>query len=209
VAAVVNVTDPIVAGSLDSTDGQAEKIQAELERELQTVDLMLSMQARLRDRRRGRSIFLLCLILLLSIVGVAFAFAEGQLVVDILGVRARRTTWLGLLASLTLFLSLVELVVDPSGEAGRRDGAVRSLGRLKSELRAATSRQIVLEGDRALLVHQFANAMEALPPIPERVFCRLKAEHLSKREVSRVLSQHPGMSYRKAKRAVRLAAPES
>jgi hypothetical protein len=49
---------------------------------------------------------------------------------------------------------------------------------------------------------RYAQAMESIPAVPERSFNRLKAWHLRKVEVSKLLSEKPGISYRTANKTV-------
>ena len=60
--------------------------------------------------------------------------------------------------------------------------------------------QEVISSDQ--MSERYAQAMETVPPVPERSFNRLKASHLRKVEISKLLSDNPGMSYRQAHRAV-------
>jgi hypothetical protein len=173
----------------------------EIDRQERLVDQMLTMQARLRDRDRAVGTLLVCAVLIASLVGVAFAFAGSGPVLTLLGVTATRTTWLGWLAVGTAALTLVELVVDRRGAAQRRAGAVRVLGALKAEYRVPPTRgQEIAEAAR--LSERYAQAMEAIPAVPDQAFIRLKATHLRKVEVSRLLSEHPGMSHWQARRMI-------
>jgi hypothetical protein len=162
---------------------------------------MLTMQARLRDRDRRVGTLIVCTVLVASLVGVAFAFAGSDPVLTLLGVTAARPTWLGWLAIGTASLTLVELVVDRRGAAQRRADAVRVLGVLKAEYRVSPAAgEEVAEAAR--LSERYAQAMEAISAVPERSFNRLKAAHLRKVEVSRLLSENPGMSHWRARRAI-------
>ena len=144
---------------------------------------------------------LVCTVLIASLVGVAFAFAGSGPVLTLLGVTAARSTWVGWLAVGTAALSLVELVVDRRGAAQRRAAAVRVLGALKAEYRVPPVRgQEITEAVR--LSERYAQAMEAVPAVPDRAFNRLKAAHLRKVEVSRFLSEHPGISHWRARRTI-------
>jgi hypothetical protein len=173
----------------------------EIDRQERLVDQMLTMQARLRDRDQAMATLLVCTVLIASLVGVAFAFAGSGPVLTLLEVTAARSTWLGWLAVGTAALTFVELVVDRRGAAQRRADAVRVLGALKAEYRVPPARgQEVAEAAR--LSERYAQAMEAVPAIPDRAFNRLKAAHLRKVEVSRLLSEHPGISHWRARRAI-------
>jgi hypothetical protein len=173
----------------------------ELRRQRRLVDQGLTMQSRLRDRDRVVGTSLLCAILVLSVIGVAFAFAGPDHAVTLDGLTAARSTWLGWLAVGTLALVLIELVVDRRGAAQRRSGAVRVLASLKAEYRVPPA-----AGDEvataARMSERYSQAMETIPAVPERSFNRLKAAHLRKVEISKLLSEHPGMSQRQARAVV-------
>lgn len=182
----------------------AEAAIKEIARQRRLVDQMSTMHSLMRDRARLQGVLLLCVLLIASVVATAFAFAGGVDVVEILGVSATRSTWLGWFAVMTFSLTLIDLVVDRRGAAGRYEDAVRQLAMLKSEYRTGPdTTDAVAERDR--LSERYQAVMDALPPLPERQFLRLKAKHLEKVEVSRYLSGHPGMSARAARRAVRAA----
>lgn len=186
----------------DAREGDSSRrALEELRRQRRLVDQGLTMQARLRDRDRVVGTSLLCAILVLSVIGVAFAFAGPDHAVTLAGLSAARSTWLGWLAIGTFALVLIELVVDRRGAAQRRGDAVRVLGALKAEYRVPPA-----AGDEvataARMSERYAQAMKTIPAIPERSFNRLKAAHLRKVEVSRLLSEHPGMSHRQARTVI-------
>jgi hypothetical protein len=182
-------------------DDDVQRAKDELTRQRRLTDQGLTMQARLRDRNRLVGTVLICTMLIASLVGVAFAFAGSGVRVTLLGITAARATWVGWLTVAIVAMTLVELVVDTRGAAQRRADAVRVLAALKAEYRVpppvgeevATARR---------MSERYAQAMETIPPIPEQSFNRLKAVHLRKVEVSKLLSKNPGMSLSRARRAV-------
>jgi hypothetical protein len=185
---------PAIEGS---TDESVRVAREEFDRERRLVDQMLSMQARLRDWYRGGATFMTCTILGASTVGIAFAFAGNDGSVDVLGVRADRTTWLGWLAVATFVVTLIDLVLNLRGAARQRQDAVDQLGDLKAGYYApidSTEEPLALQR----LSERYRATMGAIPGIPERHFNRLKAKHLRKVEISRILSEQPGISARQA-----------
>jgi hypothetical protein len=185
-------------------DPDPEIVEAldEIRRQRRLVDQMSTMHSLLRDQARMQGTVLLCVVLVASVVALAFAFAGGSPKVDLVGIEAARSTWLGWLAVVTFSLTLVDLVLDRRGAAGRHDDAVRQLSMLKSEYRTTPSAATAV-AERRRLSERYQAVMDALPPIPERSFLGLKARHLEKVEVSRYLSDHPGASARQARKAVR------
>lgn len=175
--------------------------EAELRRQRRLVDQNLTMQARLRDRAQVTGTVLVCTILVASVVGVAFAFANTSVHVTLVGVTADRSTWLGWLAVVTASLTLVELVLDRRGAAQRRSEAVKALAVLKAEYRTRT--EGAAEVERAVrLSERYAQVMDTIPAVPESAFNRLKAAHLRKVEVSKVISEYPGISALRARHVV-------
>lgn len=179
----------------------AKHALAEFDRQRGLVDQGLTMQARLRDRDRVVGTLLICAVLVASLVGVAFAFAGSNPSLTVLGVSATRATWLGWLAFGTAAMTFIELVLDRRGAAQSRADAVRVLGALKSEYRVPPHPGAEV-AEAARLSERYEQAMETVPSVPDRSFNRLKAWHLRKVEISKLLSAHPGMSYWRARRVV-------
>lgn len=185
-----------------ASEDPTKRALEELARQRRLVDQSLTMQARLRDRDRVIGVGMVCAVLVMSLFGVAFAFAGANPNVSLLGLTATRATWLGALAIATVALTLIDLVVDRRGAAQRRADAVRVLGALKAEYRVppAAGEEVATA---ARMSERYAQAMDSIPAVPERSFNRLKAWHLRKVEVSKALSEHPGLSLRRAKAVVR------
>jgi len=154
------------------------------------------MQAALRDRYNRLGLGLLLVILGASALGLAFAFAPGDPEVTVLGIEAERSTWLGWLALCTFVVTLADLVLDPRGKARERDSAVRALAALKAEYRSA---DLADPDDAARLAARYAAVTDAVPPIPERRFVALKAVHLRKVELSKIVSARPGIRTARAR----------
>lgn len=171
-------------------------------REMRLVDQAASMHAALRDRAAGASTAITVLLLCASAVGTALAFAGNDDSVRLLGVEASKATWLGAL-SVTVFCgTLAELVLDRRGAARRHGEAVRLLAGLK-----AAYRQVAADGDwdtaAPRLSERYGQVMDAVPPVPEARFNDLKARHLRKVEISKLLSERPGLTVRQAKKELK------
>lgn len=189
----------------DEKSPDVEAALAEIERQRRLVDQMSTMHSLMRDRAHLQGVLLVCVVLVGTLAATAFAFAGGDDTVRFIGLEGQRSTWLGWYALVIFSLTLVDLVVDRRGAAGRYGDAVRQLSTLKAEYRTMpTSHLAVQECSR--LTARYEAAMDALPPLPERLFNGLKAKHLEKVEVSRYLSNNPGITARQARRAVRSAA---
>ncbi len=199
---------PTPDGTPTPTPGTAEQEAArkEINRQRRLIDQMSTMHSVLRDRYKLQGTAQTCVVLVGSVVAIAFAFAGGSTRVTIVGLTANRSTWLGWFAVLTFSLTLIDLVLDRRGAARRHDDAVRQLAAIKSEYRIPPPPgQEITERERRS--ERYQAVMEALPPIPERQFNWLKAWHLRKVEVSKYLSDNPGVSARQARREVRKKRP--
>lgn len=186
--------------SSNSDTPAEEAARTEINRQRRLIDQSASMQAALRDWDRALGTSLVCVVLIASLIGVAFAFAGGGgQIISILGLHAQRVTWLGWLAVLTFALTLIELVLDPRGAARRRAQAARALGTLKGEYRATVAAgQAQKAAER--LSQRYEAVMGSIPEVPNPLFNRLKAAHLRKVEISKILSSQPGLRPRKARR---------
>lgn len=173
-----------------SEGGEGSRGDRELDRQRRLVDQMASMHSMLRDRYQRQATLFTCTLLVLSVVAVAFAFAAGGEQVSLVGWEAERSTWLGWFAVVVFSLAVIELVLDRRGAAGRHDDAVRQLASLKLAYRTMSGSEDVAR--TKALAHRYEAVMGSLPPIPERMFNRLKARHLAKLEVSKYLSANPG-----------------
>jgi hypothetical protein len=184
----------------EAGDPAEQSSRDEIKRQSRLIDQTISMQAALRDWNRTIGTSLACIVLIASLIGVAFAFAGGgEQMISLLGIRAQRVTWLGWLAVLTFALTLIDLVIDPRGAARRRAEAARTLGNLKTEYRAAVpSGQARESAER--LSQRYEAVMGSIPEVPNPLFNRLKAAHLRKVEISKILSDRPGIKARKARR---------
>lgn len=171
----------------------AEDAEREFSRQRRLVDQMITMQSRLRDWNGLAGALLTSIILLASTVGVGFAFASDSSVITIAGISAQRTTWLGWLAVMTAALTVIDLVIDRRSAARSRADAVRILSELKAEYRVGLPPGAeVAEVER--ISAKYAATFNAVPPIPDYMFNRLKAAHLRKVEISKIISARPGIS---------------
>ncbi len=170
----------------------------EITRQDRLVDQLMSMHSALRDRASSSTTTITVVLLCASVFSIGFAFAGDLAHVTLLGMTAARSTWLGILAVLTFCGILADLVADRRSVARKHDGAVRLLADLKSAYRVVDPGEPPLDR-RARLGARYQAVMAELPPIPERRFNQLKAKHLQKVEISRILSANPGMFKRQAR----------
>ncbi|MGS2641084.1 hypothetical protein [Streptosporangium sp. LJ11] len=179
----------------------------EIERQRSTVDQMATSHSMLRGQYRRRAVASTCVLLAASVVATAFAFASGDAKISLLVITIERSTLLGWFAMFTFTLTLIDLVLDWRGRARGHEDAVRQLAVLKAEYRALPA-----AGDEAAarerVSQRYQAVMDALPPVPEAKFLRLKARHLRKVEMSRILSDNPGITVRQARKVLRRRSRE-
>lgn len=179
-----------------------ESALQEIARQRRLIDQTITAHSVLRDRYRRQATAMTCGLLAASVLATAFAFASGETRVTIVGVSAQRATWLGWFAVITFAVTLIDLVVDWRGSKREHEDAVRQLAVLKTEYRTPPEPGTELT-QRDRLSERYQAVMDGVPNLPERYFLRLKARHLRKVEVSRILSDHPGMSVRQARRELK------
>lgn len=186
----------------DDEEPGTKQMRREMVRQRRIVDQMLTAHAALRDKYGRQTTARLASILVGSAVASAFAFASNEKPVTLLGVQAARATWLGLFAVAIFALTLVDLVLDSRGKAGRHREAVKRLATLKAAYRALPQGNVE-DTEYRRLSDLYQSALDGLPAIPERHFLRLKARHLRKVERSRIISAYPGATLRQARRILR------
>ncbi len=161
----------------------------EVTRRHRVMDQMLTAHSILRDRYGFRAVVLDVLVLVFSATLVATSFLDPALLHWLnLSDQAARIT-IGIASVGVFIISLFQLRVDWKVRAASHNRAVEKLGLLKAQYRA-------LRGSFDPLVAQVLLAksneiLSELIPIPESEFATLKAQHLQKVEVSRLLDRYP------------------
>lgn len=177
----------------------------ELLRQRQLVDQTASMHAALRDRASMISTTITLVLLCGGAISAALAFAGTDTALELVGVSLTRSVWLGIFSVVVFIGTLVELVMDHRGVARQHGSAVRLLADLKSAYRRAEPGS---EGDwspaMVALTTRYDDVMTQIPTIPEARFNALKARHLRKVEISKLLSDTPGLSERQARRRLQV-----
>jgi hypothetical protein len=153
---------------------------------------MLSMHGRLRDRYGRKALWINILLLVSAVALNAFVFA-GEDVFRLMGMPAAEArTAIGLISVLLLAIALMEYKVDWAGLSKRHEDAAARLACLKGKYRTDfASRQRSGAPPDEQLGREYALTMEVLPPIPERLFNKLKSYGLYKRLVSEEISRNP------------------
>ena len=174
------------------TDGPTSGEASETERQYRVVDQLLTMHSSYRDRLERRAFWLNTCLVSLTLFLTVFVFV-GDAVLFNLGLDPEAIRFLlGIVSVSALIVSITEFRVAWGPAAGRHDVATRTLGNLKAEYqRSITSSKGSDSDDSGRLTEEFTRAMATLPPIPDRWFIKLKAEHLFKIEISKRVSEVP------------------
>jgi len=164
----------------------------ELKRLSRTIDMMLTMHSVLRDRYKRKALIVDIILLIASSLLLFVSIIDPNLL-SRLGLPPQDLSIFLKVCSIVIFLSsLIILRVDWKEQAAKHGRACEALARLKSETRA------VLLCDTSAIEncskHQqlCSLTMNNLWPVPESQFHKLKALHLKKIEISKLISSHPG-----------------
>lgn len=165
----------------------------ELKRQCRLADQMLSMYSILRDRYERRALYLTLGILGSSVILCACTFLPED-ALEAVGITALSVKIIiGAFSSLVLFLSIIELRVDWKKRAQGYADAAEALARWRSNYRNTIAQFNPLTADKATaLLVSYAETLENRPRIPDSEFHRLKALHLRKVEISRMIDAAPG-----------------
>lgn len=155
---------------------------------------MLTAHSTLRDRYRRRSYALTLAVTFLSIVGLTLALANGDQEVSLLGLEGKLQTFLAVLAGLTFFVSLVDLVVDWRRRSWSHADAASRLGELNGlYARAVQDSKGSYTVEGADLEVDYDRTMAAIEPLPDNKVAALKAKSNRKRAVFTLIDQTPGI----------------
>jgi len=164
----------------------------ENERQYGIIDQMLTMHSSYRDSMERRAFWLNTALITSSLFLTVFAFVGDDLL-RALGLDPAMTRFLlGLAAVVVLICSITEFRVDWRSVAGRHAEAVSRLATLKAKYRKLFAETGGNDPKKnAWLTSEYDKMMSSLPPILDRWFNALKAEHRFKRLLSERISQWP------------------
>ena len=169
-----------------------DSTEQENERQYKLVDQLLSMHASLRDKYERRAFWLNTAQIGISLFLCVFAFV-GDDVLRSLGYHPPMARFvLGFSAVIVLMLSITEFRVDWKAIGSRHVNAVEYLSSLKAKYRKAFNESAGRDSNKySRLTTEYQQTMAILPPIPERHFIQLKADHQFKCTLSKTLSHNP------------------
>ena len=179
---------------MSEENAENDSTKQENERQYKLIDQLLSMHSSLRDKYQHRAFWLNTAQIGISLFLCVFAFV-GDNVLRSLGFEPAMARFIiGFSAVIVLLLSITEFRVDWTAVGARHVEAVEYLAELKAKYRKAFGESGENDSKKNFrLTTEYEKTMAILPPIPERYFIQLKADHQFKRILSRRLSQNPAV----------------
>ncbi len=171
------------------SDNQSERINA-VERAVRVSDQSCTAYAFLRDRYRKWAFWLDAAILLLSGWLSAMVFVKPEIAKILTPSNLSSELWIGLLSIVAFSFSLLQLLVNWKGKAEIYHQAATTLSSFVKEQRPLL--KSLSEDQAGLVLARYTVVTDGLEPIPERHFLSLKKRHLVKKEISKLMDDHPG-----------------
>ena len=174
-----------------SVDGNIK----ENKRLLRVIDSMLTSHSILQERYKLWACILDVVLVVASVLLLVTAFADPEML-KVLKISPSFAIIIERFSSVVVFIvSLIMLRVDWSGKAVSHGKARDSLIRLKGETNAVLLDDSVSKEKLEKHSQLCSVTLGELCPIPERQFNKLKAKHLKKKELSKLISEYPGCPY--------------
>jgi hypothetical protein len=167
--------------------------QRELQRQFRVLDQMLSMHNTLSNRFSTLSLILDISLLSCAVVFCATTFIGDDFFAALSLTPHRIKIMLGMISVLAFLASIVSLRVDWKGKHASHKEASQKLAIVLARYRELRSESGEWPLEKSSELNQkYWAVMSNIPTIPERSFAALKAKHLRKVEISRLLDSHPG-----------------
>ena len=165
----------------------------ELSRKFRVLDQTLSMHATLRDRYARRALTVDLLLLMCSVTFVATAFASDS-ALSHFGLSPDQIRFLLRIFSVLAFmLSILSLRIDWKGKSATHRDAAAKMSRAAASFRKLRRADGTWPDECAAELDAiYSEAMLNSVPVPDASFVNLKARHLRKVELSRMLDSNPG-----------------
>ena len=176
-----------------SEDGtESNTLTEENERQYRSIDQLLSMHSLLCERYVRRAFILNTAQIGISLLLCGFAFVADEVLLSLGLEPARGRFFLGIIAVIVLLLSITEFRVDWKAVGSTHREATRNLAELKAKYRKAYSESAGGDCEKnARLTVEYEKLMAHLPPIPEKYFIHLKANHRFKLILSQQVGRNP------------------
>lgn len=170
-----------------------KSIDEEVADQCRIVDMMLSMHSRLSHKLAWLAIAFDVIQLIGAAVLVSTSFFD-PLVWSTIGLPGLDTSRVaGVASTVLLVMAIVALRLNWANQAGAHERAAQTLAKVKSQLRwlrdGGAEKSDAVKKDELSSIQA---VLVELPPIPPRRFHRLKAHHLRKVAVSKLLDKYPG-----------------
>ena len=167
--------------------------EKEIVRQFRVIDQTLSMHTILKRRYEILSLVLDVTLLACAVIFCATTFARDDLFTSI-GLSPRRIHFvLGLASLAAFFASLFGLRADWKGKSAQHKDATQKLTRTLALFRELRADDGTWPRDRWKDLHQaYWEAMNNIVEVPSSKFASLKAKHLRKLQLSKMLDSAPG-----------------
>ena len=165
----------------------------ELDRKLRVLDQTLSMHTTLRDRYTRRALIVDSLLIACAVVFCASAFATDAALARFGATPEHVRFFLRASSVLAFMLSIISLRIDWKGQSANHGDAAAKMSRALAVFRNNRDEDGAWkQGCAAELDSAYWEAMNNSAPIPSNTFVKLKASHLRKLELSKMLDSNPG-----------------
>lgn len=179
---------------MNKNNTKDDRTKDENERQYQAVDLLLSIHSSLRDKHGRWSFWLNTFLIGISLFLCVFAFVGDDILELLVNQPKAARVIVGFFAVIVLILSITEFRVDWKASESNHANAASHLSALKAKYRKAFAESAGKNSRRnAQLTIEYDETMKILPPIPNRYFVQLKANHLFKANLSQRVSQNPNV----------------
>jgi len=166
-----------------------------VERAHRISDLLCSAHSAQRDRFRSRALLLDLLILATTTWLTAMVFVDSKIGVRLTPFTWDKELWIGILAILAFFLSLIQMKLDWKAIAEAHARAVRLYFSVKIECSRLLDQERQLTEEEILRVREhYSFACENAIEIRDKEFLKLKKHHSRKVALSKYLDTHPNAS---------------
>jgi hypothetical protein len=169
-------------------------IGEELQRVRRVSDSLCTAHAVLRDRFSRRALGLDLLVLGLSTWLVALAFVEPTLGAKLTPFGWDSQIWIGVLATATFFLTILQLKTDWKAKADAHRRTLELYAEVKREAGYAIASDELDDTTCRRVLSRYDLASAVGIEVPEADFLKLKKKHRIKVVLSKHLDKHPSAS---------------
>ncbi|EFL52355.1 hypothetical protein DesfrDRAFT_0844 [Solidesulfovibrio fructosivorans JJ]] len=168
----------------------------EIERVKRVADMTCSAHAFLRDKYYFKSTLLDLVVVSISTWIIALVFVEPKINIILTPWHIEPIIWVGLLSILSFFFSLLQFIINWKEKYNLHKAAVDIFAELKNDARTLllTVPSEIDEEKFNYFCQKAVDASKKSPPIPERIFLKMKKRHLIKIAISKHLDMHPNSS---------------